>query len=182
MLKDKIKQNLKIALREKRGIEVSVLRMVLASVQSREKEKRYKINQEKPDLRNEEELSKQSQLTEEEVMVALASEAKKRKEAILGFEEGILLLSPRGNSAFEKEKIENLVKKEKQELEILKKYLPEQLSEEELSKIVREIIAEAGAKEMKDLGKVMKEVMLKVKGRADGARVSKTVRELLQND
>jgi len=75
-----------------------------------------------------------------------------------------------------------LVEKEKQELEVLKKYLPEQISDEEISKMAKEAIGKLGGKEMKDMGGVIKEIMSQVKGRADGSRVSQIVKELLGND
>jgi uncharacterized protein YqeY len=73
----------------------------------------------------------------------------------------------------------DLVDKEKKELEILKKYLPEELSPEAIKKIVEEAIATTGAQGMKDMGKVMKEVTEKVAGKADGKTVSDMVRERL---
>ena len=166
MFKDKIIQNLKIALKEKREIEVSVLRMLLAAILNKEKEKRYRLNKEKPDLAQEE-LEKESQLTEEEITSIVSIEAKKRKEAIMAFEKG---------------ERKDLAEKEKKELDILKKYLPEQLSEEELYQTIKQVITETGVKEIKDMGKVMKEVMPRVVGRAQGNRVSEIVKELLKND
>jgi uncharacterized protein YqeY len=73
----------------------------------------------------------------------------------------------------------DLVDKEKKELGILKKYLPEELSPEAIKKIVEEAIATTGAQGMKDMGKVMKEVTEKVAGKADGKTVSDMVRERL---
>ncbi len=166
MFKDKIRQNLKIALKEKREIEVSVLRMVLAAILNKEKEKKYRLNKEKSDL-GQEELEKQGQLTEEEITSIVSIEAKKRKESIIAFEKG---------------ERKDLAEKEKKELDILKKYLPKQLSEQELTKIIEEVIKETGAKEIKDMGNVMKEVMPKVMGRAYGNQVSDIVKELLKND
>ncbi len=166
MFKDKIIQNIKIALKEKREIEVSVLRMLLAAILNKEKEKRYRLNKEKPDL-GQEELEKESQLTEEEITSIISIEAKKRKEAIMAFEKG---------------ERKDLAEKEKKELDILKKYLPEQLSEEKLYQTIKQVIAETGAKEIKDMGKVMKEVMPRVVDRAHGDQVSDIVKELLKND
>lgn len=162
-LKEKIKQDLKKALKEKREIEVSVLRMLNAAILNKEKEKRYKISKEKPDL-EEKELEKGSQLTEEEMIEVISAEVKKRKEARLLFETG---------------KREDLVKKEKAEAEVLMRYLPEQLSEEEIRKLAEEAIAELKAGGIRDMGKVMGKLMPKLKGRAEGALVSKIVRELL---
>ena len=164
MLKEKILQNLNTALKEKKELELSVLRMLSAAVQNRESEKRTKLWKEKADLPSEE-LEKKSKLTDEEVLEVISSEAKKRKESIEGFQKG---------------KREDLVEKEKKELEILESYLPEQLSEEEIKKLVQETVSKVGAKEMRDVGKVMQELMPKVKGRADGALVSKIVKESLE--
>ena len=178
LLKQKIQEDLKKALKENREAEVSTLRMTIATISNRETEKRTKIWKEKPES-SVKELEKESQLTDEEILEAISSEVKKRKEAILEFEKAMLLLLSRYHSAFEKGKIEDLVKKEKEELEILEKYLPEQLSEKEIKKLVKEAIEKVGAKEPKDIGKAMAELMPQVKGRADGALVSKIVKESL---
>ena len=146
-----------------RELEVSVLRLINAAVLNKEKEKRYKISKEKPELSGEE-LEKESQLMDEEIIEVIAFEAKKRKESI---------------ELFEKGKREDLAQKEKQELEILQKYLPEQLSEEDLKKLAEEAVEKVGAKEMRDIGKVMQELMPRVKGKADGNQISKIVKELL---
>ena len=75
---------------------------------------------------------------------------------------------------------QDLVEKQNREIEILLNYLPEQLSESEIQKVIEETIAEIGATSMKDLGNVMKAVTPKVKGRADGKVVSNLVKEILQ--
>lgn len=162
-LKEKIENDFKRALKEKRNLEVSVLRLLLSSFLNKKIEKRTKIWKENPELKIEE-LEKESQLKEEEIVEVILSEIKKRKEAILEFEKG---------------KREDLVKKESQEIEILKRYLPEQLSEEEIKKLAKEIIEKIGVKEIKDMGKVMSQLMPKLKGRAEGSLVSKIVKELL---
>ena len=163
MLQEKIRGNLNAALKEKRELETSVLRLVNAAILNKEKEKRYKLSKEKPELK-EEELEKESQLTDEEVIDVISSEIKKRKEAIVLFEKG-------GR--------QDLVEKETKEKEILEKYLPEQLSEEEVKKLVNEAIAKTGAKEIKDMGRVMAELMPQIKGKADSSLVSKIVKETL---
>jgi len=162
-LKEKIEEDFKKALKERNEIEISTLRLLKNEIFNKEKEKRYKIAKENPSL-SEKELGKESQLTEEEIKKVILSEIKKRKEAIVEFEKG---------------KREDLVEKEKKELEILKRYLPDLLSKEELEKIVRETIEEVGAQSLKDLGKVMKEIMKKVKGRAEGDEVLKIVKKFL---
>ena len=75
---------------------------------------------------------------------------------------------------------QDLVEKLNREIEILLNYLPEQLSESEMQKVIEETIAEIGATSRKDLGNVMKAVTPKVKGRADGKVVSNLVKEILQ--
>jgi uncharacterized protein YqeY len=80
---------------------------------------------------------------------------------------------------FKKGNRNDLVEQEKRELEILTGYMPEQLSDEELTKIICDTIAALGAATKRDTGKVMKEAMEKVKGRADGKRVSRIVSDNL---
>jgi len=162
-LKEKIKEDLKNSLKEKEDLVVSVLRMLLAATNNKETEKRTKIWKQKPDS-NQECLEKESQLTEEEFIEVISSEVKKRRESVLEFERG---------------KREDLASKERAEIEILQKYLPEQLSEEELRKIIKEAVLKVSAKEVRDMGKVMAELMPKVKGKADGGLVSKIVKEFL---
>lgn len=162
-LKEKIQQNLNEAVKKREELTSSVLRMLSAAILNKEKEKRYQLAKENQS-KKEEELVKQSQLTDEEVTEVICSEAKKRKEAIVEYLKG---------------KRQDLVAKETKEMEILQKYLPEQLSEEEVKKLVKVAIEKTGAKEPKDMGKAMQELMPKIKGRADGNLVSKIVKELL---
>ncbi len=162
-LKEKIEENFKKSLKEKKEIELSALRMLKAAVLNREKEKRYKLSKENPDF-DKEKLEKESQFTDEEVIDVVSAEIKKRREALLLFEKG---------------KREDLAVKEKAEIEILQKYLPEQIPEEQIKKLVKEAIEKTKAQSIKDMGKVMSELMPKVKGRADGSLVSKIVKDLL---
>jgi len=162
-LKEKIQKDLIKAMKGKKEVEVSVLRLLLNSIFNREKEKRYKIAKENPEKKKDE-LEKESQLTDGEINQVTFSEIKKRKESIVEFERG---------------KRMDLVKKEKEEMEILKKYLPEQFSAEEIKKMAKEVIEKIGAKSPKDMGKVMGSLMPKLKGKAEGSSVSKIVKELL---
>jgi hypothetical protein len=161
-LKEKIKEDLNNSLKEKIERKVSVLRLLISNIQTKEKEKRYNLSQ-KEDL-TEEELSEKSLLTDEEITDVIFSEVKKRKESVEGFEKG-------GRK--------ELAQKEKEEIDILKEYMPEQLSEEELKKIIEEEIKNLGAESVKDIGKVMSSVMPKVKGKAQGSEVSRIAKELL---
>ena len=85
-------------------------------------------------------------------------------------------------AALDKERIDkkaDLIKQTEEELEILKDYLPEQLSEEEVITIIEEVINEVNAETIKDMGKVMKEVTPKVKGKADMKHVSEIIKSKL---
>lgn len=163
MLKQKIQSDMKEALKSGDVFLLGVLRMVLASFISKEKEKRYKISKSKSGI-EESGLLKESELADEEIIETIMSEIKKRKDAIV--------LYKKGNRP-------ELAEKEQKEIKILEKYLPEQLSEEELKKLVEESISKIGAKEMKDMGKVMADLNLKIKGKADSGEASKIVKELL---
>ncbi len=165
MLKKEIQNAVNQALKSGDQISAGTLRMLLASIISKEKEKRYKISKEKSGA-TEEQLSKELELTDEQIIEVISSEIKKRKDAIVLYE--------KGNRP-------ELADKEKNEIEILKKYLPEQLSENELKKIIAESIAKTGAKEIKDTGKIMQDLMPKVKGKADNSEISKIIKELLSN-
>jgi len=104
------------------------------------------------------------QLDDDKVIEVLAREIKQRRDAILEFEKG---------------KRQDLVDKTKAEIEILFNYLPQQLSESEISDIVRKAVEEVGASSMKDMKAVMAVVTPKIKGRADGKLVSQLVRDIL---
>jgi hypothetical protein len=162
-LKEQINQDLKEAVKKKEELPSMVLRMLSAVLLNKEKEKRYKISKNNPEIK-EQELVEKSHLTEEEIIEAVSSEVKKRMEAAVEYEKGNRLES---------------AEKEKKEAEILKKYLPEQLSKEELEKLVAKAVQETGATSQKDMGKVMAALMPDVKGRADGSLISKIVKELL---
>jgi len=163
MLKEEIQNTTTKAMKEGDEAVLSTLRMMLAAIVSKEKEKRYKTSKQKPDL-NEEGLVKESQLTDEEIIDVIASEVKKRRDAVVLYEKG---------------NRQELADKEKKEIEILQKYLPEQLSEEKIREIVKEAIEKTSAKEIKDMGRVMAELMPKIKGKADGSIVSAIIKELL---
>ncbi len=90
-------------------------------------------------------------------------------------------LKQRENSLpdYEKSGREDLIADLKREMDILMEYLPKQLSEEELTAMVSESIKQTGAASMKDIGKVMSDIMPKTKGRADGKLINKIVRSML---
>jgi uncharacterized protein YqeY len=104
------------------------------------------------------------EITDEEALAVIASYAKQRKDSIESFRRG-------GR--------DDLVAAEEAELEIVGRYLPRQVTGDELRELVQEAISEAGAQSIKDLGAVMQLVMAKARGAADGKRVNQLVRELL---
>jgi uncharacterized protein YqeY len=103
-------------------------------------------------------------LNDEKVIDILSKEVKQRRDSVLEFEKG---------------NRQDLVDQTKAEIEILLNYLPQQLSESEISDIVRQAVDEVGANSMKDMKAVMAIVTPKVKGRADGKLVSQIVRDSL---
>ena len=111
------------------------------------------------------EINDKKELTDDDVLAVLMKEVKMRQDSLEEFQKA-------GRS--------ELVAQAEEEIKILKKYLPEALSDEELKGIVAEVVAEVGATTMKDMGKVMPAVMAKTKGRADGKRINAMVRELLK--
>jgi len=162
MLKDQLQKELNDALKSGNQLKRSVLSLLLTAIKNRELAKRQKLSKTVSGI---EELEKQSQLTDEEVLEVIAGEAKKRKEAIEQFQAG-------GR--------EDLAQKEKSEMNILASYLPEQASEEEVRAEVKRVITELNAQGLKDMGKVIGAVMSKFKGRVEGEKVSKIAKELLQ--
>lgn len=109
-------------------------------------------------------IAKGTELTDEEINLEINKDAKRHKESI---------------DAFEKAGRGELVSKEKAELDILLKYLPEQMGDAEIGKLVDSAVQEVGARSLADLGKVMSVVMGRAKGQADGTRVSAIVKEKL---
>src|SRR5258706_4656057 len=102
--------------------------------------------------------------TDEDVMAVINKEVKQRHDSI---------------EQFEKAGRVDLVAKEKGELAILETYLPEQMGEEEVKKLVDEAVTTTGATNPQDMGKVMGALMAKVQGKADGGLVSRIVKEAL---
>jgi len=110
------------------------------------------------------EIGEQKTATDDDAIRLIQREIKQRKDSIESYTSG-------GRA--------ELAEKERGEAEILKKYLPQQLSSEEIVKIIEAAISEVGATTPADMGKVMGRVMSQVAGRADGSQVSTKVKELL---
>ncbi len=111
------------------------------------------------------EINTKKELSDDEILGVLVKEAKMRQDSL---------------EEFKKAGRMELVAQAEEEIGIIKKYLPEALSDEELRQIVKEVITEVGAAGPKDMGKVMPAVMARTKGRADGKRINAVVRELLR--
>ncbi|MDD3386552.1 MAG: GatB/YqeY domain-containing protein [Candidatus Pacebacteria bacterium] len=155
MILEEIKKELLSSIKERKEPNISVLRMVISAVFNKEMEKRLTLESNL----SEEEIKEKIKLNDEEMEAIIFSEVKKRRDSISDFEKGGRL---------------DLAEKEKAEIEVLMKYLPKELSEEE----IREIVKEAVSKNT-DIGSVMKEVVPKTKGKADGSLVAKIVKEEL---
>ncbi|MCI2254494.1 GatB/YqeY domain-containing protein [Domibacillus sp. 8LH] len=134
------------------------------AMKNKEKEKLTVIRMLKAALQNESIKAGGRDLTEEEELTVLSREVKQRKDSL---------------HEFEKAGREDLVAKIQTELTYVNEYMPEQLSEEEVSAIVEETIAETGASAKSDMGKVMAALMPKVKGKADGSLVNRLVQQKL---
>ena len=136
---------------------------LIKALKSGEKEKVVVLRGLKSDIKYKK-IDKGEELTNEEVIDVLSANTKKIRDSIEQFGKG-------GR--------EDLVIKEKTALEIISEYLPEQIGEEELRGIVKQAVEESGAESPQQMGLVMKIVMPKIKGRADGKLVSKLAVEFL---
>lgn len=145
-IREQIPEDLKNALREKKSLDLMVLRMLQASIKNRE-------------------IDNKGQLTDEDIIQVVSSEIKKRRDSI---------------EEFKKVGRDDAAETEQQEIDVLMKYMPEQLSEEDIASKVAELVAESGAGGIKDLGIAMKVVMPALKGKADGKVVNKYVRQELE--
>ena len=153
MLKEKLQGDMKDALKSGNSQKRTLLGMVLSSIKNKE-------------------IEKKGELSDDDVVMVISSEIKKRKDSIEQFEKG-------GRP--------ELAEEEKKEAEMLMAYMPEQMTEDAIRAEVQKVIAEirstssgqAGIKDMKETGKVIGAVMAKVKGKADGTLVGKIVKEEL---
>jgi len=146
-LENRIKEDLKTALKDGKKTDVSTLRMVISCIKNKRIDEMLK-----------------GDLDDSKVIGVIQKMVSQHKESIQQFKSG-------GR--------EDLVTKETEELKVLENYLPQPVSQEELIAIVKEVIARTGASSMKNMGTVVKEVMEKAAGRADGKTISQMVKELL---
>lgn len=149
-LREQLADDLKQAMREQDETRKRTIRAVIAAIK-----------------RGETELDSSGQrvsLDDSDILGLVAKQAKQRQESIVEYRKG-------GR--------EDLVAEEEAELAILEAYLPQQLGPEEIEAEARQVIAEVGASSPADLGKVMKPLMVRLRGRADGKLANRIVRELL---
>lgn len=151
-LKDTIKEDMKAAFKAGDTATRSTLTMLLSVIQNRELDKRAK--------------GKEPVLTDEEVIEAISSEIRKRKDSAAQYAAG-------GRP--------ELAESETAEAAVLMKYMPEQLSEDAVKKLIADAIKATGAAGAQDIGKVMGAVTKNTKGKFDGGRVSELVKAALGN-
>jgi len=161
-LKEKIQQDFKEAFKNKEEVKVSTFKMLQSEIKNAEIAKKTKLSKDE----NVSDIDAKSQLNDEEIIQVIGKEAKKRRDAI---------------EIYKKEGRSELQKREEDELAVLSGYLPEQISEDEIKKIVEESIRDSGAAGPQEVGKIMKVLMPKVKGKADGALVNKIAKEVIVN-
>ena len=145
---EKIKQDLKEALKKGEKERLSALRMILSNAKNKE-------------------IEKKGSLDDQEVVRVIQGLVRQSKDALEQFKKG---------------NREDLAAKEEKFVSICQAYLPKQLSEEELDSLIRDVIEEVGAISPKDMGKVMKNVMARVAGKADGKLVNQKVRAILSEN
>lgn len=145
MLKEKLLEDLKNAMKEKHEIKKNTVQMVRAAILQVEKDKGVSLE-------------------DNQILEIIAKESKKRKDSL---------------EDYKKSGREDLVKQVEQEIEILAAYLPKQLSKEEITQIVKQVIEKTKATSIKDMGIVMKEAKKTMGASADGKTINEVVKELL---
>jgi len=154
MIAETITQKIAEALKAKDEIRLSTLRLLSSAF-------------------NYEFIAKQHKLSEEEELAVVRKEAKQRKESIEAFK------MAQGKQTTSGTNQDKRIKQEQAELTILEEFLPAQMSDTELEKIVDGAISETGAKGISDMGKVIGMVMQKTAGRAEGSKVAGLVKKKL---
>lgn len=148
-LKDRIGEDIKAAMKSKEKVRLETIRSIKKALLEKEVSLRP---------------TGQTELTEAQEMELVLQQAKQRRDSIEQYQQA-------GRT--------DLAEQEAQELAILETYLPTQLSDDELSQAIDEIITEVGANSPKDLGKVMGPAMQRLKGQADGKKIQELVKAKL---
>jgi uncharacterized protein YqeY len=145
VLKQKLADDLKQAMREGDKVKRSAIRLAIAAIKNAE-------------------IARQATLEDSDILGVIAKEIRQRKESIEAFQQG-------GR--------QELASQEEAEMAVLEKYLPQQMSRDEIIAEARRVIEEVGAEGIRDKGKVMPQLIAKLKGRADGREINEVVTELL---
>jgi len=184
-LQTQLSSDLKTALRSGEKVKLSVIRNILAAVKNTEMARQEKMmagflkehlvtandddaaKKAKLDAvaKEVERISPQIALTNADILGVISKEAKQREESITAYKQGNRM---------------DLVVQEEAELAILKTYLPQQATREDIVNAVKQVIAETGAQGPRDKGKVMPRVIAMMKGRAEGREINEVVSELLK--
>lgn len=154
-LVERISEDIKVAMKSRDELRVSVLRLIRSSI-------KYKVIAKRTDGHDQ----SADELDDAGVIDVLSSLAKQREESV---------------SIYKQHGQPDRAKKEESELSIIREYMPAQLEIAELEKIIRDAIQKLGAASPKDMGKVMQAVVPQIKGRADGKIVSELVKKCLTN-
>jgi len=149
-LHNQVNEDLKNAMRNKQELELSTLRMLIAALKNKKIALGGGTNVD--------------ELTDEQIIETVATEIKKRKDSKEAYEQG-------GR--------QDLADKEIAEIKILEKYMPAQLSDEEIEAAVKDVVSSIGEVTQADFGKVMGQAIGKLKGRADGGKVTEIVKKVL---
>ncbi len=150
MLRTKLKDSLKEAMKSKNKRKTSTLRLILATLKDRDIAGRDK--------------GSEDGINDEEILQMLTTMVRQRRESIKAYEEGGRI---------------DLATSEKEEIEIISEYLPKQFGEDETKKAVEETIAEIGAEGLKDMGKTMGALKAKYAGRMDFSKANAFVKATL---
>ena len=145
LLKQKLTDDLRQAMKEGDTVKRSVIRLTMAAIKNAE-------------------IARQAALEDADILGIIAKEVRQRKESIEAFKQGDR---------------PELAAKEEAEMAVLEQYLPKQMSREEIIAEARKVIAEVGAQDLSDKGKVMPQLIAKLKGKADGREINEVVTELL---
>ena len=145
MLKARIQDDMKAAMKGGEKRRLGIIRLILAAIKQREVDERVELD-------------------DSQVLAVLDKMVKQRRDSI---------------SQYEKAQRADLIEQEAFEIEVLKEYLPEALSEQEIATLITDAIADSGAESMRDMGKVMAQIKPKIQGRADMGAVSTLVKQRL---
>jgi len=147
-------------------LEEKILNDYKEAMKSRDTLKSSVLSFLRADMLNQATAKKKDKLDDSEIIVVIKKQIKQRQDSIEQFTKG--------------NRIE-MAEKEKKESEILKSYLPPELSIEQIKALIEEAVVSTGASEIKDMGRLMKELTVKIAGGADGKLVSDLVRQRLSN-